>query len=266
MKVEGRVSLSSWLDDYLFQKLGARYKREYGDLAAIDWGSEQLRAYLGTYFPRSYVEAYSVFVEVFRSGRWLEPRHLSIYDFGCGTGGEILGLLRAIEECLPSVRSVEIKALDGNSNALRLLECILSEAKKYHAIDIVLKPSLVHVEDIYDLSLLNAIVRDQYDIVMTSKAICEFVGKSCLGAQRAYAEFLRVFQNKLKPNGAVLLTDIASPLLEGYWCGDLMDKAIQGAGGRVLFRNQGYNQQYLISHSLNPCDISKLVWRMVVFE
>lgn len=264
--MEERVSLPSWLDDYLFKHLGAYYKPEYGDLAAIDWGVEQLRAYLGTYFPRSYVEAYSIFSQLFGGGRWSKHSHLSVYDFACGTGGELLGFLRAVDECLPHVACVEIKALDGNSNALSLLESILLEAQKHHRVEIVLKPSLVHIEDVYDLSLLDEVVQDKYDVVMTSKAICEFVGKDCLEVQRAYVEFLRVFGKKLKPQGVVVMTDVASPLKGNCWCGDLMDKAIQSSSARLLARNSGNNQQYLVMHSRQSHIGSKLVWRAVAYD
>lgn len=264
--MQSKVSLPQWLDDYLFKQLEAYYQPEYGDLAAIDWGLEQLRAYLGTYFPRSYVEAYSIFSQLFGAGRWSQLSRLSVYDFACGTGGELLGFLRAVDECLPHVTCVEIKALDGNSNALSLLEGILLEAQKHHRFEIVLKPSLVHIEDMYDLSLLDEVVRDHYDIVMTSKAICEFVGKDCLDVQRAYVEFLRVFGKKLKAQGVVVMTDVASPLKGNCWCGDLMDRAIKEHSARLVARNTGNNQQYLVSHSRRSLIGSKLVWRVVAFD
>ena len=61
----------------------------------IDDDKAKTLNYLGTYFPRSYAESYCIFSEYFKSNNsdFADKEELSIFDFGSGTGGEIIGLL-----------------------------------------------------------------------------------------------------------------------------------------------------------------------------
>ena len=119
-----------WLDSYIFDNLGAKYCKSNSDMTVIDWDRGEILNYLGTYFPRSYVEARSIFtVDTLIS--LASKQELSVLDFGCGTGGEIIGLLTNIEEFLPNVTTIRIVAIDGNQHALRLFEKVLREYEKY---------------------------------------------------------------------------------------------------------------------------------------
>lgn len=261
----GVLEIPSWLDNLLFDKLGARYAPVRSDLTAIDWGTEELKCYLGTYFPRSYTESYGLFRRIFSSNTDFQNKtSLSIYDFASGTGGEIIGFLRAVEECLPNMREVKVSALDGNGNALRILEAIVEAYKPQLSYDLILKPCLLEIEDIYDLSLLEAVVRESYDIVLTSKAICEFISKDRLKAKAAYSEFLRVFKSKIEPKGVILLIDVASPVDDcKYWLGDLMDEAIRSQSCKVLLQCVTRNEEFMTRHRGKSIDRSKIVWRLV---
>ena len=56
------MRLPDWLDKYLFETIQARFHPVYSNMTVIDWTNEQIRDYLGTYFPRSYVESYTICV------------------------------------------------------------------------------------------------------------------------------------------------------------------------------------------------------------
>lgn len=58
------MRLPDWLDKYLFETIQARFHPVYSNMTVIDWNKEQIRDYLGTYFPRSYVESYTIFFSV----------------------------------------------------------------------------------------------------------------------------------------------------------------------------------------------------------
>lgn len=51
----------------------------------------------------------------------LEQDEISVLDYGCGTGGEILGLITAIGRHLPHTK-INITAIDGNDGALAILK------------------------------------------------------------------------------------------------------------------------------------------------
>ena len=92
--LRAKLELPSWLDDYIFEELGAKYCRSNADMTVIDWDKADVLNYLGTYFPRSYVEAFCIFEDYFRRETGLlERERIAVFDFGSGTGGEIIGLL-----------------------------------------------------------------------------------------------------------------------------------------------------------------------------
>ena len=123
------VRLPQWLDNLIFDQLGAKYQRSNADMTVIDWDKNDVLNYLGTYFPRSYAESYCIFSEFFKSypERYSDKSTLTVFDFGCGTGGEIIGMLTAINKHLFQIKNLNIYALDGNYFALRLYEKVLNE-------------------------------------------------------------------------------------------------------------------------------------------
>ena len=122
---KSNTRLPRWLDDLIFKELGASWNPSPDDAEHNLYSREPMvKEYLGTYFPRSYGEAFCIADnlfqnEVFRSALRNE---ISILDIGCGTGGEILGLLCVIDKYLPSDVTISVYACDGNSTALRYMD------------------------------------------------------------------------------------------------------------------------------------------------
>ena len=150
--MQSNVTLPQWLDNLIFNQLGAKYCRSNSDMTVIDWDKNDVLNYLGTYFPRSYVESYCIFSEFFKqySDRFASKEELSVFDFGCGTGGEIVGLADALQ-CMPKVKSLHIFALDGNYHALRLLERVIDTYTSKNQLKIVLDIIPLIIDDFYDL-------------------------------------------------------------------------------------------------------------------
>ena len=121
-----KIVLPTWLDTIIFDDLSASYCRQKKDMVVLEWNRDDVKKYLGTYFPRSYAEAFCIFGDFFSKEKnvYENCQELSIFDFGCGTGGEIIGFIMAVKKQLPNIKKISIKALDGNSYALRCLECI----------------------------------------------------------------------------------------------------------------------------------------------
>ena len=167
------VHLPQWLDDLLFKEMGAKYCPQYSNMTNIDDDKEKTLNYLGTYFPRSYAESYCVFSAYFKANNsvYLDKEELSIFDFGSGTGGEIIGLLTVLDEQLPNLKKVRIVALDGNQHALRLYEKVLEKLQFRLKIRIDNHSSAIMIDDFYDLRILDSVVTNRFDIIMTYKAI-----------------------------------------------------------------------------------------------
>lgn len=260
------VSLPQWLDDYIFNQQKANYCPFNSDMTVIDWDKNNVLNYLGTYFPRSYTEAYCIFSEYFKQHlqEWQNRESISVFDFGCGTGGEIIGLLEAIGKCLPCTKQVRIIAFDGNQDALRLFEDIIQSYSEQAQLNIQYQVIPVRIDDFYDLTILDTLLTDKYDIIMSFKSICEFVTKERFEKQNAYEHIVRFLLSKLNDDGIVVLVDVTSyNNVSQKWLPCMMDKGLKAAGCNVVSKNDGYNQAFFISHSERIRDISKVAWRIV---
>ncbi|MCQ2191257.1 MAG: class I SAM-dependent methyltransferase [Paludibacteraceae bacterium] len=258
--------LPEWLDKLIFEELGAKYSPSYSDMTNIHDDREKTLNYLGTYFPRSYAESYYIFTSYFQKYRleWEKRESLSIFDFGSGTGGEIIGLLTVLNETFPLLKKVRVVALDGNQIALRLFEKVIREQRDYLDFELDVKISPIHVEDFYDIETLNVVLNEQFDLVMTFKAICEFVTEQEFLERNPYQHLLSFFSGKLNEGGIVLLEDITTyNKCKNEWLPVMMDNGISQVKCEVVHKNQGYNKELHISHSRKVSDYSKIAWRVL---
>ncbi len=258
--------LPSWLDNLIFEEMGAKYCPSYADMTNIHDDREATLKYLGTYFPRSYVEAYSIFSDYFNkySSEWQNREEISIFDFGCGTGGEIVGLLTVLNNKFNNLKKVKIVALDGNQNALRIYEKVLAEFQKQTNLPIENHSAPIFIEDFYDLNILDNVLRKNFDIILSFKAICEFVTKDQFEKQNAYEHIAKFLLPKLSEDGTMLLEDVTTyNHTSQEWLPKMMDKGLKEANCKVVMQNEGYNQMYLITHSHKSNDKSKVAWRMI---
>lgn len=260
------IKLPEWIDNLIFEQLGAKYCRSNADMTVIDWDKNDVLNYLGTYFPRSYAEAYCIFSDYFKKhpAQFVNKAELSIFDFGCGTGGEIIGLLTAMSENCPDVKNARIVALDGNQHALQLYDTVLLELKKHIELKIESHSAQLRIDDFYDLDVLNKVVKRKFDLIISFKAICEFVTKQQFEQQNAYEHISKFLLPKLTENGMILLVDVTTyNNTSKEWLPMMMDRGIMAANCYIVERNQGYNQTYSISHSLMAKDDSKIAWRII---
>ena len=65
---KSKTVLPLWLDKCLFEELGAKYAPEHTRYEYnLDLDENELKVYLGTYFPRSYAEIFCIFDNVFQN-------------------------------------------------------------------------------------------------------------------------------------------------------------------------------------------------------
>lgn len=262
----GTMELPKWLDDCIFGEQKAEYSPSYSDMTNIDDDKAKTLNYLGTYFPRSYAEAYCIFSEYFQhhADEFATQTALSVFDFGCGTGGEIIGLLAVIDECLPHVKKVRVVALDGNQHALRIYEKILKKAQSHIRFEVENNAAPIMIDDFYDLHILNKVLDKQFDLIISFKAICELVTKDQFEKQNAYEHIAKFLMPKLTDNGLMLLEDVTTyNNTSQEWLPMMMDNGLKAAYCKVVSKNEGYNQIYTITHSHKHNDVSKVAWRII---
>ncbi len=234
-------------------------------MTVIDWDSERILNYLGTYFPRSYTESYCIFHQFLTDTKLFSGRKVvSILDFGCGTGGEVFGFASALVECRPEIECIRVKAIDGNQFALNRFDDIREEFNRINPLQILSNPSAVHIEDFYDLNILDSIIANNYDVILSFKAVCEFVTKQQFEEKNAYEYLSRFMIPRLSKNGIMLLVDVSTRnSVSNKWLPDMMDNGLAASGAFVLARNKGYNESFSVSHSRQINDISKIAWRLI---
>ena len=260
-----KVVLPNWLDSLLFNDLSASYCRQNKDMLVLEWNNDEIKKYLGTYFPRSYAESFCIFSKfLYKEKHVYEScQELSIFDFGCGTGGELVGFIMAVTKQLPNIKKITIRALDGNSYALRCLEYILEKAAKVLCLDIESNLIPVIIDDFYDMEVVEQIITQSYDFVISFKAICEFVTKQQFEQQNPYEHIINVFLPKLSSQGVICLADITSfNAVSQDWLPTMLDNASKSCNVDILYRNGGFNEDYHISHTHYQSDISKIAWRI----
>lgn len=267
MGITNSIVLPKWLDDYIFGELGAKYYPACANMTNIDDGKEETLNYLGTYFPRSYAESYFIFKTYLkRNPQWLKDKNkISIFDFGCGTGGEIIGLVTALDEERKSLDEITIKAMDGNSNHLRLYGEVMEEYSNNHCRVPLInnKESLVKIEDLYDLSIANAVFYEKYDIFMSFKSINEFDAKQRFESSNPYQKVIDTFLPKVYEDGILLIEDLTFQVRRDEWLVNKMNDVKYGDDCVLSDRNEGLRQEIIVTHSKKNNDISKVAWRII---
>lgn len=265
-EVETHVTLPKWLDDYIFNELGAKYCRSNADMTVIDWDKSDMLNYLGTYFPRSYAEAYCIFSNYLeqQSNRFQGQEELSLLDFGSGTGGEIIGIITVLTKQNPDLKKIKIIPIDGNSHALQLFDKVIKEYQKHTNLCFEWLSSPIHIDDFYDLSVLDTVLRGKYDIVISFKAICEFVTKQQFENRNAYEHIARFLMPKLTENGLFLLVDVTTYNdTTKEWLPKMLNMGLHSANIKKYIQNDGYSQAFLVTHSHKMNDVSKVAWRLI---
>lgn len=262
---ENHIKLPLWLDDLIYKDIKANHQPCRKDMVVLNWDRTEIIKYLGTYFPRSFAESYCVFTKYFEAHAnvFAEKTSLNIFDFGCGTGGELLGLLCAIIENL-SVPTINIKALDGNFNALRILEYILDRFKTDYHNGICFNVMPLKIDDVYDMSVIEPHIPNDNHIILIFKSICEIASLRQFEERNPYHHVLDIMLKKLSTDGVICLADVSSFNEEQHeWLPKLIDKACKDTGSKVCMRNNNYNEVFYVSHSGKSCDSSKLSWRIL---
>ena len=286
--VKYRISntvLPPWLDNMIFNEFNADYapgnkRYEYN----LDLKDEELKVYLGTYFPRSYAEMFCIVDNLMQNEiirRRLGQNEVNILDIGCGIGGELIGLMVALSKYIPNV-NISITAVDGNGGALTLLEKIVerfSNRERNHHIKLV--TSCVTFGDERDLYQFAA-QTDRYHFILCDKVVCELMVKGILSSD-AYGMIARALSPHLHENGLLILLDVTTrdirtdlfyPQLMNRYINEYVrnEKAVETLLPLSCAHNEKckdlcfMQQSFFVSHSRKANDESKVCYRILCRE
>lgn len=260
------VILPFWLDDFIYSQLGATYCKRNQDMVILEWNCQQILEYLGTYFPRSFAEGYTIFQKLIKdkSIDLITSKNIRVLDFGCGTGGELVGAILALNNASLDIENIHVKALDGNSYSIKLLEDILAQLSSEIKVDIIIDPCPTIIDDFYDLSTIDKIIGTNFDFIILSKVVCEFATKQQFDEINPYLHIIEKLLKKLKSDGLLYVSDITSYNKSSQkWLGNMMNEAINKVEGYLLLSNEGVNEAFTVSHSRKKQDVSKIAWRIL---
>lgn len=274
--------LPAWLDKELFDVHQARYEPDWRKFEHnLDLTEDDLRVYLGTYFPRSYAEAFCIIDNLFQNNTyqrtWIDKKDVSILDIGCGCGGNLIGLITCIEKYCHSIKTINITVIDGNQFALNVLEKLIKAFATRTTKHIHFKPVYKKIKSISELPDFD---QSQFDFIASFKMGCEIISKGKGLCDNAYYELLSKYADTLSKTGIFLLLDITTKTDKGRYYPQLMNRQVSNfnrnnTGHTSLVpipcrthetecREDCFTQkEFRVSHQKASSDHSKIAYRII---
>lgn len=275
-----KTRLPSWLDNFIFNTLQAEYAPDFQRFEYnLNLSHEENLKYLGTYFPRSYAETFCIFDNIFSNdvikSKYVRLTEVSILSVGCGTGGDIMGLLTIINKHFASIKRINVFAVDGNEDALNILTQIVEQANRQFHKEVVLSIKQV----VFDR--INAIdLKSSFDFIITSKLINEIINKGKGGMDSSYYDFAKAFSPLLKQEGFMLILDVTTKVGTSEFCPILLNRQVNQfvyehpdfvsiipipCANKDNCQVQCFSQkEFTVSHSKFANDKSRVAYRILV--
>lgn len=279
------TTLPSFLDKFIYKKLNAVYSPDYIRYQNnLDLNEEEIREYLGTYFPRSYAESFCIFDNIFQfqpyNNLLSNTKTLNLLSIGCGTGGDIIGLLICIDKYFCEVDEINIYAVDGNICALNILEKIIDNYRSYSYKRIKFKGIKFVFNSIsdFDNNILGGL---KFDYILSFKFINEIISTGNGVNDNSYYDFTKNFLPLISDKGLFVLLDVTTKQKHTTYNPILMNQQIN----RVLIELNRYEtlipipcrkkyrlcnnncfqqKTFSITHSKHSNDISKVAYRVII--
>lgn len=279
------VQFPRWLDDIIYNEFGAVYEQrpievEYNP----DQPFEFVRLYLGTYFPRSYAEAYCILSRLFDNPLYKNElsvlEEINILDFCCGTGGEIVGLIHFLNDNLSNLKRVNIDAFDANPDAIRFLFHLMKKINNAPEmrLSINIVPQGLFIENENDMRDFINIPNSMYHFVVSFKALNEFVQSNTFPNSNVY-DLVPSYLLPLLDNKGVLIISDLTHQYNGIYYPSVMTNGLN----TCLRRNNNYKtiipspcfhyeknckgcylqESFYVTHSHKTKDRSKVAYRVI---
>ena len=211
-------TIPKWLDKILFDDFNAVYEPCPTEVVYNpDQPYDFVKLYLGTYFPRSYAEAYGITTRLLTLKSYvnhlIELEEVNILDFCCGTGGEIIGTIVALQDHLPNLKRINVDAFDANVDAIYFLYHLISSVNAVDEIrvDININPQCIYIETEQEIQDIVNLTNVQYHFMMSFKAINEFVQHHTFESN-PYELVASYLFPLLSPYGVFIMCDVTTKL------------------------------------------------------
>lgn len=178
-KLIKQYHLPTWLDEQLKQASQQQSTAGGSNVQSSCDGTDTFWkvAYQIRYFPRTLCETFFIFDQAFKHSEAQFKENINILSLGCGSGGDIIGLLMAIEANFEKKVKVSIVAYEINDNAYQCFLNNLEQAKKtLKKVEVV--NNVVRKNDpilLKDDEILQVDTSTHFDYVLCSKMVNEIM-------------------------------------------------------------------------------------------
>lgn len=285
-KLKSETRLPNWCDKFIFEKLNAKYEPDYKKFDYnIEHSADELLIYLGTYFPRSYAESFCIYEDLFTNNVILSElankREINILDIGCGTGGNLIGLLTAYNKRFPSGHTINIWAIDGNREALKMLNQIIERFKQDSNIKITYNLISAKFTNIEELRIITQKIPCQsFNFIMSFKTICEIISKGDGMCNNSYYEIIELACQMLSNDGLFLLLDVTIKTTHSDYLPILFNEQARSFTKRnndfkilaplscncyadICNNHCFYQHDFFVSHKQKSNDVSRVVYKII---
>lgn len=211
--IKDKFKIPSEIENAIFNDLNGIFRRVPSSAHQnLNSDYEQQKINLGTYFPRSFSEAYTLFKDMFfiYNKNLENKKEIYILDIGSGTGGNLLGLLWFIKDAFKdfSKMKITVVSIDGNDQALDI-QASLFEKFFPDNIDLVLVNNLISRENLKS-DLVDILDGFKFDIIMTFKFVNELYRDSAMyySNKGMYTKLLETLDCLLDAHGIFILADV----------------------------------------------------------
>jgi hypothetical protein len=202
--------LSRFLQNLLFRELGGFWNQRRTDVIYNAAANEaENRNYLGTYFPRSFTDSYCIYSELLNNPAAVRPlagdKTVSVLSLGCGTAGDITGLIAALLQYRPNVRRIEVTGIDVNDIAAGFARRILGAVAAKTGVEITFSHINCDLSDPRASQSAAARLAPGFDFVQSFKAAGELLPDS---PANPYFRLTEEFAPLTADNGVFVLLDV----------------------------------------------------------
>lgn len=277
-------SLPSWVETFLFDSLKAKYEPDWLRFSDnLDLSDEDQRKYLGTYFPRSFVELNSIFENLYQSSRFRTVYSnldtIAILDICAGCGGDLLGTITTILQNSKRVKNLLITVIEACESSINSLRYFIQECRKqYPYMTIECKCIRCHIQAVNDI--LAQPINDYfpYDIILFNKAGSELFRQ---GIKTVYQDICSSLAPLLNLSGVLCILDITmkdekTGIFYPQILNDQVNRFISEVGSfcsilpiacrfkELECNTPCYTQQHFsVSHRGRSNDLSKVAYRLI---
>jgi hypothetical protein len=204
---------------------------------------------------------------------------LDILSVGCGTGGDLTGLITVIEKYCPKISEINVWALDGNAGALSVLEKVIEKFNIQHSKNITLKTVKSVFNSVADIDI-RQISEQTFDFILSFKMICEIISTGNGTRDNSYYDFVMKFVPVLSSEGLCILLDVTTKAEHTTFNPILMNQQVNQAlrelkdyqtllplscnrNEKICVEQCFTQQKFYVSHKGKTSDMSKVSYRVI---